>query len=162
MIRLLQLVESKEYRDWQTTNIDNKVAIAEIMAQLYRDNYIAMSITNDGEDIATRLSHDYILYHNPSNGAVVRLEQYLPFYDSCITGNDNWAKELAALLTVDTNKRLLLWNYVFTAKERRDNDKPLHVIVYRYKDTPTWITRRKRGKSDILRERRNVIVSKSL
>lgn len=139
--QLLALTISQDYKRWPVVTMNNEFAeyhqyvkyvLDQLELQLLHNKYVVIGIDNGNNNVVEELTlqHDFILYRNGAS-SIIKLEHYMPFYQSCIGSGENWRSNLMALLTATTGlDRLTLWNDIFSARERRDNNNSLRIRVH--------------------------------
>lgn len=139
--QLLALTISQDYKRWPVVTMNNEFAeyhqyvkyvLDQLELQLLHNKYVVIGIDNGNNNVVEELTlkHDFILYRNGAS-SVIKLEHYMPFYQSCIGNAENWRSNLMSLLTSTTGSdRLMLWNDIFSARERRDNNNSLRIRVH--------------------------------
>ena len=145
--QLLELAISQDYKRWPVVTMNNefveyheyvKYVLDQLELQLLHNKYVVVGIDNGNNTNESTLRHDFILYRNGAN-SIIKLEHYMPFYQSCIGNGENWRSNLMTLLNSTTDSdRLRLWNDIFSARERYDNNNSLRIKLH---INPTTIRR---------------------
>ena len=138
--QLLELLMSQNYKRWPVVTINNEFieyskyvnyVLDQLELQLLHNKYVVITINNGSNEVVNRqtLQHDFILYANGTS--IIKLEHYMPFYQSCISSGENWRYQLMTLFNATTDSdRLILWNNMFSARECQDNNNSLRIRLH--------------------------------